>query len=268
MKTSSLAFVCLSLISGTAFANPMAIIMRLSAEVTGSTHVQLRYLTNYGSAPSLSTYGTSHSDWFTTGDTTSEDTGSGVKTMTYQYMCDCHVPTGSALSYKVESSASFSPNFPAQLSATVTPSPSATTLCDEKCAQADSRDAGMDAGGTTATGGSTAASASTATGGSSATGGSTATDPSTATAASKAAGGTTAGSTSAVASTTSSAGGSSGSDVSTVAAGGSSATAVSTGNPSEEKKGGACSFSSNGRDGALSLLLALGLVALSLRRRR
>ena len=144
MKISSLAFVCFSLISGTALANPVAIITRLSAEVTGSTHVRLRYLTNYGASPSIATYGTSHSTWFTTGDTTSEDTGSGVKTMTYQYMCDCHVPTGSALTYKVESSSSFSPSYPPQLSATVTPSPSASALCDAKCAEADSRDAGVD----------------------------------------------------------------------------------------------------------------------------
>jgi hypothetical protein len=250
MKIARHLVLCLTLVSSTALANPIMMVMRLSAESTGSTHVRLRYLTNYGSSPSLATYGTSHSDWFTTGDSTSEDTGSGVKTMTYEYMCDCHVPTGSPLTYQVETPSGMPSYYTSQLTVTLTPSPSSTTLCDDKCAQADSRDASVDTGAGTATGGSTAASTSAASSASTATGGSTA------------------GGAGTIAGTTSAAGGSSGSEAST-AAGGSSATAARSDSASEDKKGGgACSFSSDGRAGALSFLLALGLVAFSLRRRR
>jgi cobalamin biosynthesis Mg chelatase CobN len=248
-----LAVALFSLFSGTALANPIAIIMRLSAEVTGSTHVRLRYLTNYGSNPNLITYGTGHSEWFSTGDTISLDAGSGARTMTYQYMCDCHVPTGSPLTYQVLTSMSggFSPSFPAELTATVTPAASPTTLCDEKCAQVDSRDAGADSTGA-ATGGSTGS--NTATGG--------------ATAASTATSVPSAGGTSAVASTESGAGGSSPSVASTSAAGGNTSTPTNTEASEERKSGGSCSFSSYGRGGALSLLLALGLMAVGWRRRR
>lgn len=288
MKISTLALVCLSLVSGTALANPIMIVGRLSAEATGSTHVRIRYYSNYGTAtPQVATYGTSHSDWFTTGESYTADTGSGVKSMTYYFMCDCHVPTGSALTYTAEGATTYIPA--ANLTATITPVPSSSTLCDLQCASADSRDGGVDstpdsllspdvslsrdllsdrapdtsvaidvpvtpedkpdaplAADTSvvvSTGGSTAT--SSAAGGSVAPGGATATSAATAT------------------------GGNAGTSSAPLAGGNSSATTVSTSAPSEEKKGGgSCSFSSHGRTGALSLLLALGLMALSWRRRR
>ena len=147
-KTCLLAFA-LSLVPATGLANPLMIVQKLSAEVTGNTHVRIRYVSNYGaSKPYLETiYGTSQSDWFTTGETYSADTGSGVQTMTYYYRCDCHVPTGSPLTYSVSGS-SMGPA--SNLSATLTPAPADTTLCDTQCASADSRDAGADANDTRA----------------------------------------------------------------------------------------------------------------------
>lgn len=288
MKISKLALLCFSLVSGTALANPIMIVGRLSVEATGSTHVRIRYYSNYGTkTPEVATYGTSHSDWFTTGENTSADTGSGVQTMALNYMCDCHVPTGSALTYTAGGASTYIPS--ANLTATITPAPNASTLCDDRCAAADSRDGGVDttpdsllSPDVSSFGQDVLADAVPDTSVASdvpvapedkpdaplaadtalvvSTGGTTAT--------SSAAGGSVApGGTTASASTA--AGGNTGTSSAPLAGGNTSASTVSTGAPSEEKKGGgSCSFSSHGRTGTLSLLLALGLMALSWRRRR
>jgi hypothetical protein len=278
MKISRLLVLCFSLVSGSALANPYRIVGRLSLEATGNTHVRIRFYTNYGNrTPPITLYGTSHSDWFTTGASYSEDTGSGVQDMAYNYMCDCHVPTGSDLTYTAEEASSY---IGLSLTANITPAPNATTFCDDQCALADSRDGGVDTrpdslisldvnlsrdlladraqdtsvtsdvpatpenqpdaglavdtSGVVATGGSTVPSSATATGGSVAPGGSTALPTSVAT-----------------------------------ATGGNAGTSkVTTTSESESKKSSGCSLASRGNHGALSLLLALGLVALSWRRRR
>jgi len=143
MKNSPALVICLSLFSGTAFANPIMMVGKLSAQATGNTHVRLGYYTNSGTkTPAIAkTYGTSQSDWFTTGEQIGQDTGSGVQTMPYWFMCDCHVPTGSPLTYQAELASYFPPE---SLVATITPSPQSTALCDDKCAQAPMRDAGAE----------------------------------------------------------------------------------------------------------------------------
>jgi hypothetical protein len=174
MRISRPLVLCFSLVSGTALANPIAYVARLSVEVTGSTHVRVRFTGNVSGPPDdLVTFGTSQSKWFTTGAGESEDTGSGVETMGYEFLCDCHVPTGSPLTYTSKSLSEYSP----KMTVTVTPSANDTDLCDEECAVAD-----------------------------------------------KAA--------------------------------------------NQDTSGSACSFSPNRRDGTLALLLVLGLVASTLRRRR
>jgi hypothetical protein len=219
MKISRLLVLCFSLVSGTALANPVEYVVRLSVEATGNTHVLVRFISNKSSPPEdLTTFGTSHSDWWP-GAGTSENTGSGLERLDLNYMCDCHVPTGSPLTYTSARLGQYSP----KMTATLTPIPgSGTTICDERCALADQADAGQASSG--GTGGSASSGASSA--------------------------------------------------ASSGAAGNSGAAAG--GNPSVESAraayndahSSACSFSSHGRDGAISLLLVLGLVALSSRRRR
>jgi hypothetical protein len=244
MKIPHLLVLCFSLVTGTALANPMRIVGGLSLESTGSTHVRIRFYVSYGlTTPAVATYGSSHSDWFTTGESYSTDTGSGVKSMTYYYMCDCHVSTGSALTYTAVAATEYL--YSSYLTATITPSPSTTTLCDEKCAEADSHDAGVDTTpdgplshqpdatlavdtGVVATGGSSATSTVGATGGSTA----------------------------------------SSSSASTAVGGNAGTSSVSSSTVEESQKSSGCSVASRGREGALSLLLALGLVALGLRRRQ
>lgn len=268
MKISTLALLCLLLVSGTALANPYRIVGGLSAVPTGGTHVRIRFYTNYWTkTPEVATYGTSHSEWFTTGESTSADTGSGVQTMTYNYMCDCHVPTGSALTYTAVGVSSYISSF--DLTATITPAPNTTTLCDDRCAEADSRDGGVDTTPDSLLSSDVSLSRDLLTDRAPDTNVAsdvpvTPEDKPDAPLAADAAlvvstGGTTA--------TSSAAGGSvAAPSASTAAGGNTSATKVSTGAPSEGKGGGSCSFSSHGRTGALSLLLALGLMALALRR--
>jgi hypothetical protein len=278
MKISRLLVLCFSLVSGTALANPYRIVGRLSLEATGNTHVRIRFYTNYGNrTPPITIYGTSHSDWFTTGASYSEDTGSGVQDMAYNYMCDCHVPTGSDLTYTAEEASSFIDLF---LTAKITPAPNATAFCDDQCALADSRDGGVDtrpdslisldvnlsrdtqadrAQDTAVTSDVPAtpekqpdAALAVDTSGVVATGGATATSIAGATGGSMAPGGSTAPGTSAP-----------------TAVGGNAGTSkITTTSASESKKSSGCSFASHGCGGALSLLLALGLMALSWRRRR
>jgi hypothetical protein len=246
MRVFGPLLVCLSLLSSSALANPIMVVVRLSAEVTGTTHVRVRYLTNYGSSnlQNMATYGTSHSDWFTTGDQTSEDTGSGRQTMTYRYMCDCHVPTGSPLTYQIALPSGIPAYTGTQLTATVTPSPRASTLCDDQCALADSCDGGAsqrDAGAEPVPDAPFAVDAEpitpAGTGGAVATGGVTAT------------------------------GGSQGSG-GAPATGGSTSAAGDTSPSNGKQDGGGCSFAPLSPAGTLSLLFALGLVALARRRKR
>lgn len=219
MKRSCLAVLGLSLISGRALANPIESVARLSVEATGNTHVLVRFTSNSWDPPKdLTTFGTSHSDWFETGQGVSQDLGSGViQRMVFHYLCDCHVPTGSPLTY---TSARLSGYM--AMTVTLTPTPGYLGMCEEKCAEADQADAGQ----------------ATATGGTSGNA-------------------------------------SSGSDASTANGGTSGSSGAAGGNPSAESARAAyddahsaCSFSPHGRASALSLLLALGLVALSWRRRR
>jgi hypothetical protein len=141
MNKTRLLMFCVLLVSSTAFANPIRTVQLFSAERAGG-HVRLTYVTNYYSGPVVSAFhGTSHSDWFQTGDSRSEDTGSGSQSMPYQYLCDCHVPAGD-LEYWLGFSNT------ADLRATVTSNGgTAFNACDAPCALADSRDAGGDAAG-------------------------------------------------------------------------------------------------------------------------
>jgi len=141
MNKTRLLMFCVLLVSSTAFANPIRTVQLFSAERAGG-HVRLSYVTNYYTGPVVSAFhGTSHSDWFQTGDSRSEDTGSGTQSMPYQYLCDCHVPAGD-LEYWLGFSST------ADLRATVTSNGgTASNACDAPCALADSRDAGGDAAG-------------------------------------------------------------------------------------------------------------------------
>jgi MYXO-CTERM domain-containing protein len=144
MKSPCMFLLGLSLVSSTAFANPIMTVMQLSAVVTGNTHVRLRYLTNNWSDWTMSDmvfHGTGHSEWFTTGETTSRNTGSGSQTMTYRFACDCYVPTGAALTYKVTGASSYIPD--SDVNVTVTPTPNDSSLCDEKCLQVARADASV-----------------------------------------------------------------------------------------------------------------------------
>lgn len=228
MKTSSMLLLGLSLFSSTVLANPAMTVMQLSAEVTGNTHVRLRYLTNNWSDWLLSDmvlYGTGHSEWYTTGESTSRDTGSGLQAMSYRYLCDCYVPSGTPLTYKVTAGA---PGYISEsnLVATVTPAAKVTHLCDDKCLQFARADASVSSPPTVS-------------------------DPPDAQSSRD----------DAKISLGAAQGSRDDAKISLDAAQSSQDTPI-------EKSGGACAFGPQGRAGALSLLSILGLLALGLRRRR
>jgi hypothetical protein len=91
------------LLATPAFANPYAREVARAREVAGS-HVQLTYGVD-GKAPAtpsdVVTFGTKHTAWKLPGASYSTNTGSGVKSVSAIQMCDCNVPVGQSLSYKI-----------------------------------------------------------------------------------------------------------------------------------------------------------------------
>jgi hypothetical protein len=132
-------FLCASLLlsSTTALANPMMVVQELRGQAVAGPHVKLTYTYNYGSPVGITTHGTSHSPWADAG-STSRDTGSGVKSLPILQMCDCHVPTSTALDY----STTTSPSVTTQVQVPADPTGGD---CMDPCQSAD--DAIADAGG-------------------------------------------------------------------------------------------------------------------------
>jgi hypothetical protein len=248
MKLSWLLAINVLLLSTRATANPT-----WTEKLTGSAlegpNVRLFYAYDSYSQASpqlLTTYGTSHSPWTeTTG--YSADTGSGVRTLKALAMCDCHVPSGGTLTYKLSSGMTFGPYYGSvdiSVPASLVHDPSLppnSVACSAECALADAVDGVADpvdgaapidspippaTGGAPGTGGATASSA-TGSGG---------------------------------ATTTSATSG-------TPRSGGAAGSATGEGSGAHDK-GGWCSFAPHARPmGSPALLLLVGL-ALSLWRRR
>ena len=135
MRLSIPAAISFSLLSATAFANPVWT-SRLSASPVQGPHVLLIHTCDPAmgacSAEFATYYGTSHSDW-EVGNDTSADTGSGYRTLKTRQVCDCHVPTGVQLTYRID-----------YVSTTVSASasldqPATSGTCAAECLQADLR---------------------------------------------------------------------------------------------------------------------------------
>jgi len=144
MTKACLFVFCFPLIPGIAFANPIRAVQVFSAERLGE-HVRLSYVTNCAYDPEVTkTYGSSRSEWFSTGDSLSENTGSGTESMAYEYLCDCHVPSGTdTLKYVLGFRGGEDLYATARWSGTVS-----SSACDAQCTLADAKaSAGGDSDG-------------------------------------------------------------------------------------------------------------------------
>jgi hypothetical protein len=261
MKTFALSFASL-LLSNAAFANPIMIVQELSAQVVAGPHVKLTYTHNYGSSD-VTTHGTTHSPWVSAG-SIARDTGSGVKDLPILRMCDCHVPTGSTLDYRI-GTGSMSPASTTQVSVPEQGDLDKVTGDDCKlpCQQADA-DA-VDAGQIDGTGGATGAGGATAAGGATSAGGATAAGGATSTGGATAAGGATGAGGATAAGGTTSAGGATAAGGAT-GAGGATAAGGATGT-TDKPKGSGCALVGPGTPSAMVCLALLGFVIAARRRR-
>jgi hypothetical protein len=139
MHTTRLLVLGLSLVSSAAFANPERPVRSFWAGAVPGPHVLLLYLSNSSpyTPPRYKTHGTSHSGWFASDVSISEDAGSGMRLFYYMGLCDCHVPAGTSYEYGVgldEDGTTW------DLSTTVYvgDAPPDSTECQSECAQADS----------------------------------------------------------------------------------------------------------------------------------
>ena len=86
-----------------AFANPIATEAFRAREVPGP-HVQLTYAVD-GKTPAtpsdVVTFGSRHTPWKLMTTSFNTNTGSGIKGISGIQMCDCQVPMGKSLEYKI-----------------------------------------------------------------------------------------------------------------------------------------------------------------------
>jgi hypothetical protein len=169
MKISLSLCAALLLAASAAVANPMMTVQELRGQAVAGPHVKLTYTYNYGPDPdSATTHGKSHSPWIRVG-SSNRDTGSGYKDIPILEMCDCHVPSGATLDYKITYANGYSSSVSTQVLVPDSPSggdcTAACQLADADAADAGGRDAPLSTGEATAAGGATGTGGATTAGG-------------------------------------------------------------------------------------------------------
>jgi hypothetical protein len=270
MKTSLVLSASLLLTSTAAVANPMMTVQELRGQALAGPHVKLTFTFNYSPDPvSATTHGTSHSPWVSAG-STSRDTGSGVKPLPILEMCDCHVPTGIPLDYKLVYASGFSSSTSVQVSVPTSPSgvdcTTACQLADAAAADAGGLDAPVATGGAIGTGGATGSGGTDGTGGATSSGGADGTGGATGSGGAIGTGGATGSGGAPGTGGATSSGGAIGTGGATGSGG-----AIGTGGaqdpiPPAKTKGGGCAFVATRTSPALLYLALLALVITARRR--